>query len=220
MIRTSYTAEDNKNTLSNTPLTRYRFVHWLCDVLNNFMFDPANIKDERLAKLLAVRTTIADPEYRNPLVQVGMPLSADIKYAGTTPAVFVTCGGMSYELTPLVTPALNTQAMTRNSSVLRRLGAVVSVITESADGTILLADTVEDFLVMNRLNLSQDYNDSINLKITGSSELQHIGAGQAGNAKDLYQISINLSAFGMFQWSTDVQGPVYRGYKTRVSIES
>jgi len=213
-VVTSYLEEDVRDTLCGAPLTRYRTVHWLCDILRNFFSDPANIPDERLARLLRLQDGIGNDETRA-LFQVGLPWSKDSRKACTTPAILVSGGATSYPLQTLnVLPgtALPSGARTASSGrELRVLTLKVAVLTESHDGTLLLTDVLEDFLVMNGVNLAMDNGALSQFSVKGASEIQEIRAGEGMNAKEIYQSVIGCEAVGGLAWESDTQGPVFRG---------
>lgn len=211
MITTDYTGKDS---LKGALLNKYRFSHWLVDILRNFMSDPINIKDERLCKLLLAQDGSGVDECRA-LFKVEVPFTADTRKACTTPAIFVSAGATEYPVRAFNALGGDTKTLigakaAYSNSVLRKMAGNIAVITESCDGTQLLAGLIEDFLVVNAFQLQQDGMVS-QLSVTGSSETKRIETGEAANAKDVYQIVIGITAIGGISWTTDTQGPVYRG---------
>lgn len=211
MISTDYTGKDS---LKGALLNKYRFSHWLVDILRNFMSDPINIKDERLCKLLLTQDGSGVDECRA-LFKVEAPFTADTRKACTTPAIFVSAGATEYPVRTFNALGGDTKTLigakaAYSNSVLRKMAGNIAVITESCDGTQLLAGLIEDFLVVNAFQLQQDGMVS-QLSVTGSSETKRIVTGEAANAKDVYQIVIGITAIGGISWTTDTQGPVYRG---------
>lgn len=211
MITTDYTGS---SSLHGAPLSRYRLSHWLVDTLKNFMSDPYNIKDERLRGLLGLQDG-TDPDACRALFKVDTPFTQDTRKACTTPCVMVSTGEMTYPFKPVnagiaQTPYASGTAMTAKGFVPRQLAATVAIVTESCDGTQLLTDTLEDFLVMNAQRFPKEGLVS-QLTVAGSTGPQRISTGQALNAKDLYQSTISIVAVGALNWSTDTQGPVFRG---------
>ena len=83
-------------------------------------------------------------------------------------------------------------------------------MTESMDGTMLLMDTIENFLLVNNRNAALEGMVG-KITLLNSSEVQEIKTGEAANAKPLYQAVLTLSVFGVVSWMSDTQGPVYRG---------
>lgn len=212
MITTAYTS-DTASTLCGAGISRYRFVHWLCDIVKNFMSDPRNIPDERLASLLFVQNGSGVDECRARF-QVALPYSPDSRVAGTTPALLVSAGGVAYPVSPLINTYMNTAGC---GTVSRRmqpklLEGRIAAITESLDGTILLLDTIEDFMLFNKLPLERD-GMVTQLTLKNLSEPQEIKAGEGANAKPLYQSVLSLSAVGSISWEQDTQGPVFRGVR-------
>lgn len=211
MITTDYTWN---NSLHGAPLSRYRLSHWLVDTLKNFMSDPCNIRDERLRGLLGLQDGV-EPDACRALFKVDVPFTQDTRKACTTPCIMVSTGEMSYPFKPVnsgisQTPYAMGVAMTAKGFVPRQLAATIAVVTESCDGTQLLTDTLEDFLVMNAQAFPKEGLVS-QLTVAGSTGPQRISIGQALNAKDLYQSTISIVTTGALNWTTDTQGPVFRG---------
>lgn len=219
MITTDYT---EKSSLCGAPLSRYRLSHWLVDTLRNFMSDPYNIRDERLRSLLQLQDG-TEPDACRALFKVDVPFTQDTRKACTTPCVMVSTGEMAYPFRPVAagvgrrTYAAGTE-ISAMGFIPRQLTAAIAVVTESCDGTQLLTDTLEDFLVMNASRFPKDGLVS-SLTVAGSTGPQRISIGQALNAKDLYQATISVTVCGALNWSTDTQGPVFRGLD-RVSAGS
>ena len=217
MITTDYTAKKNVDTLQYAALTRYRLTHWLVDILKNFFSDPINIKDERLQGLLKMHDGL-DETYLNALFRIEPPFTTSSIKACTTPAIMVTAGEMQYPAKPVnagvgvVQGAIEAQAMYARSMP-RTCTATVAVITESCDGTTLLASQIEDFLLFNAVNFQAE-GMIHQFSVQGSSAPQRIASDQTGNAKDLYQVTIQIQVTGSVRWTVDTQGPTYRGLTT------
>lgn len=201
-------------TLCGAQLTKYRASHWLCDILRNFFSDPINIMDERLAELLGLRAN-ASYETVCGLVRVGTAYLRDDTFAGHTPLVLVGAGESRYPIGTLengiLAPALPIGATA--AAIVRKhksVGLTVMVVTESYDGTMLLADELEGFLVRNSHNLPVDGMIS-QLIVSGTSGIEQAAEGALANAKPLYQCSIGLTALGQVAWQEDTPGPVFRG---------
>lgn len=217
MISTDYTKATD-STLCGAAITRYRFSHWLCDILKNFMSDPLNIKDDRLARLLFIQDGPGKDDCRA-LFQVALPYSPDSRKAGTTPAVLVSVGTVSYPV-PTVMDNYKQGGFSSATSVHSRIRTItgkVAIVTESVDGTNLFSDEIETFLVHNQRALQADGMLSY-LNIKGSSEPQEIKTGEGSNAKPLYQVVIELSATGATEWTADMQGPLFRGTRSTISV--
>ena len=221
-IVTSYTEKDNKNTLEGAPLSKYRLTHWLVDLLKNFMSDPINLRDDRIARLLRIQDGRGIDDCKG-LFIVDVPFNTDTRKACTTPAIMVSAGDTTYPLAPLNTGFglnegdINAQMMYERMYA-RQIKAFVAVVTESCDGTLLLAGIIEDFLVRADLMLDQDGMVQ-QLTVEGSSAPRRIGTGEAMNAKDIYQVVISLNAIGGIAWASDTQGPVYRGTKAGIVVK-
>lgn len=214
-ITTDYTDKANENTLACAPLTKYRLTHWLVDLLKNFMSDPINLRDERISRLLNIQDGQA-PDACKSLFIVDVPFNTDTRKACTTPAIMVSAGETQY---PQDAPlnygwgaragAINAMQMYKRQ-VTRIISATVAVITESCDGTCLLTDIIEDFLV--RISKEVKANGMIHqFNVMNSSSPKRIGAGEGMNAKDIYQSVISLAVMGGIAWTADTQGPVFRG---------
>lgn len=222
-VATSYTKEDNKDTLQGAKLDKYRLSHWLCDILQNFFSTPLNIHDERLAKLL-FRQDRPGADQCKALFQVALPMSKDTRKACTTPAVLVSAGECTYPVQTMqnglnaVKGAINAKAMYKQEA-LRKIDMKVAVLTESLDGTELLCGIIEDFLVINSLLLIRDNGAISQFNVLGSSEAQQIPIAEAMNAKELYQEVIRLSVAGGMVWTADTQGPVFRGLTQQLEVK-
>lgn len=208
-VTTSYTAEDTGSSLIGARLSKYRLAHWLCDILRNLLCDPVNIKDERLHALLE-SVDWAQRDNKRGLLRIEPPFSKDTRKACTTPAILVTAGNTKYPFVPINNGVNPDRSGMYKRSVCRSIGASIAVLTESADGTCLLSDTIEDFLVINSLPLTKDGMVS-QFIVQGSSAVTRLAAGEAANAKDLYQIVISVEVTGGLSWTSDTQGPLFRG---------
>jgi hypothetical protein len=221
-IVTDYTEKVTENTLCGAPLTRYRLAHWLVDILKNFMSDPINIRDNRLSVLLNIQDSPGE-DFCKSLFIVDVPYNTDTRKACTTPAIVVSVGETQYPMSPLnngignMQGAINARTMYERT-VLRSMTATITIMTESCDGTLLLADIIEDFLVRVDLLLPQDGMIQ-RLNLIGGSTIRKIGTGEGLNAKDIYQLGINISVIGGITWTADTQGPVFRGLTGATNIK-
>ena len=219
---TDYTAKATENTLCGAPMSRYRLTHWMLDILKNLFSSPLNIPDERLRSLLFIQNG-PNPDNCAALFDIAAPYSKDSRKAGTTPAILVSCGATSYPMPTInlmngaYPTAINASGEYTDSAA-RQIGLSIALITESCQGTQLIADIVEDFLLTHRHELTRDAMVS-RVDITGGSEVQEIPAGKAANAKALYQIVIGLTCIGGITWTNDTQGPVYRGVSIAPTIK-
>jgi hypothetical protein len=208
-----YTKEFNVDTLRDYPLQGYRLLHWLEDIITNWLSDPINIKDERLVSLLGLNNI--DDAVLASMCITGTPYTADTKFAGSSPKIIVSLGGTDYVASPVITHkcvnALNGSIPAHKGTKIKTTALKVSVYTESYDGTVLLAGLLEDFLAFSELQLLRDNGSISAFTVRGSSEISEIKQGSAANAKSLYTSTIMITVSGGIEWSTDVQGPVYRG---------
>lgn len=220
-IVTDYTKDARKDTLSCANLDKYRFSHWLCNIMQNFFSTPLNIKDERLNKILFAQDGIDSDECRA-IIRVGLPLEKDSRTAGATPAILVSATDAQYPVTPLNfgTPSYDGAigATQMGQSVLpRRLGGQIAVLTESLDGTYLLSEIIELFMATHRHLFQRDNGAVSQFNVLGSTGVQMIHIGQAGNAKELYQDVISVSAVGTVSYAFDTQGPIFRGLEQTIT---
>lgn len=61
-ISTYHTTEATSNSMKPGSSQQYRLLHWLKDILKNFLCDPTNIKDERVAKLMRLQDGATEQE--------------------------------------------------------------------------------------------------------------------------------------------------------------
>lgn len=222
MIETDYTAEARTDTLRGGAMQSYRLLHWLADILRNWFSDPINIKDERIARLLRLQDGDTD-ETLDALFDIGTPYSQESKKACTTPMILVGLGESKFLNNPLnitggVT-ALNGARVMHAGARFKQTALTVAVITESYDGTVLLAGLIEDFLCINEMALAKDNGSISEFHVHGSTAPQEIKQGTASNAKPVYQTTISLSAVGGISWTTDTQGPVFRGLTMQTTLK-
>ena len=225
MITTDYTSASNPDSLKSGPLQSYRLVHWLRDILKNFCSDPINLKDERLRGLLRMQDE-ANEARLNALFRVGLPFSGKaIVKAGLTPVMLISAGDTSDPVASnKVLGCENMQSVA--GGVVRYHGVrhrsvklQVAVVTESYDGTLLLCNLIEDFLVMNERNFVKDCGMISEFNVLGSMGPQELQADSAGNAYPLYQAVISISVLGGISWVSDTQGPVFRGISIAEAAE-
>lgn len=223
-LQFDYTAAGNPDTLQNRggAMQNYRLMHWLADVLRNFFSDPINIKDERICSLLNLQD--ADEEHLDALFDVGTPFSQDTKKAGSTPMIIVSLGQTQFpvktvgNLPPPIMAENGAVHMTQGMKF-KVVSCTVSVATESYDGTMLLGGLIEDFLLINEKLLVQDNQTISEFIVQGSSEPQEIKVGTSANAKTIYQMKIAIQMAGGISWTTDTQGPLFRGIKFNVGMK-
>jgi hypothetical protein len=208
-----YTDNSNKDTLRDYPLQGYRVMHWLEDIITNWICDPINVKDERLVSLLGLHTI--EDEALASLCITGTPYSPDAATACATPKIVISLAGTEYPASPLVTGkipnALNGSIPDYTGVKFKSMALKVTVYTESYDGTVLLAGLLEDFLLFNERQLCMDNGSLNSFTVRGSSEITEIKQGSIANAKSLYTTAISIMVTGGITWNVDNQGPVFRG---------
>ena len=168
MSVTDYTEE---NTLVEGFGQQYRISKYIKDVLNNWFSDRRNILDSRLVKLLYN----SKGELSKDCIKLGCAFDPDKAYAGTTPAVIVSVGDITYRPRHINQPGNPDfgknpmQAPIRDWNI-KMIPIIISIITESYDGTLLLTELVEMFLKMNCSVIAQDINN------ISAIDVQQIGA--------------------------------------------
>ena len=95
----------------------------------------------------------------------------------------------------------------------------ITIMTEKYDSTIVFADLIEDFLLSHEDLLIQDNGMISEFHVTGVTEPEEIAIGQSTHAKVIYAQKISCVAIGGISWTTDTQGPVFRGVETQLQIK-
>lgn len=222
-ITTDYTEQANPDTLYGGALSSYRTLYWLKDILVNFLADPVNIKDDRICKILNMQNG-ATPEQLNALFDVGVAYSESTKKACTTPKIFISLGAKQYPARSI--NQVGTGVIADCGAIPMYLGVrhktinvIITVMTEVYDSTVVFTDLLEDFLLINEIELAQDNGMISEIHVTGVTEPQFINVGQSTHAKCIYVQKISLQITGGISWTTDTQGPVYRGMQQNINIE-
>jgi hypothetical protein len=217
VIVTNYTKEDpaNKDTLQGGALTSYRMLHWLKDILCNFMADPVNIKDERICKILNMQDGDT-PEKLNALFDIGVAYSEQTKKACTTPMIFVSLGPRQYPVRGINVVGSDPITICNNQPASmgfkhKVINMTITIMTEKYDSTVIFTDFIEDFLLIHEDLLIQDNGMISEFHVNSVSEPQMQEIGQSAHAKVIYVQKISVSAVGGVSWTTDTQGPVFRG---------
>lgn len=212
MILTDYT---EKSTLPEGFGQQYRVVKYIKDIVNNFFADSRNIKDQRILSLMYNRKG----DLNKDCIKVGCPFDPDSAYAGTTPAVVIGVGDISYSprhineggnpqfaSNPMKAPVGNWR--------IKNIPVIISVITQSYDGTLLLTQLIQMFLAMNSNAIQKDCNNVSAVTVDGVSAIKEVPIGSSGNAKQLYMSNISVSIASVLSWVCDTQGPVFKGVNT------
>ena len=201
-------------------LSAYRLMHWLCNILQNFFADPINIKDERLKSLLW-RQDKKDETKLYAKFDIGTAYSQSTTKANTTPMIVVFVGDTVHDNSVVNQGvggmiALNGARPMYQGRCTKIIPLNISITTESYDGTLLLAGLIEDFLTVNELQLIEDCR-MINIfkvaSVTAPKKTEDQNA-----AKETYQSFIQIQTSGCIAWTTDTQGPVFRGIRSSVGI--
>ena len=223
MITTDYRQSSNPDTMKGGAITSYRMLYWLKDILCNFMSDPINIKDDRICKILNMQDG-ATPEKLNALFNVGVAYSPETAKACTTPQILISLGPRQYpggSINQIGSPpvAIGWSSPMYQGCKHKVVNMIITIITEKHDSTVVFTDLIEDFLLINELNLVRDNGMISEFHVTGVSEPQFMQIGSSMNAKELYLQKISVTSVGGISWTTDTQGPVYRGVTQQVNIK-
>ena len=217
MILTDYT---EKSTLPQGFGQQYRVVKYIKDIINNFFADSRNIKDQRILTLMYNHKG----ELNKDCLKVGCPFDPDSTYAGTTPAVVVGVGDISYSprhINQGGNPAFVNNPMQApvGDWRIKNIPVIISVITQSYDGTLLLTQLIQMFLTMNSNVIQQDCNNISAISVEGVSAIKQVPTGSAGNAKQLYMSNISVPIASVLSWTCDTQGPVFKGVNITNNIK-
>lgn len=219
-ITTDYTKAGNEDTMQHGGLSAYRLMHWLCNILQNFFADPINIRDERLKSLLW-RQDKKDETKLYAKFDIGTAYAQNTIKANTTPMIVVFVGDTVHDNSVVnqgvsSVIALNGARPMYQGRCTKIIPLNISITTESYDGTMLLAGLIEDFLTVNELQLIEDCR-MINIfkvvSVTAPKKTE-----DQNTAKETYQSFIQIQTSGCISWTTDTQGPVFRGIRSSVGI--
>ena len=222
-IITNYTKAAKVDTMRGGAISSYRMLYWLRDILSNFMADPINIKDERICKILNMQDG-ATPEQLNALFAIGVSYNDSTKKACTTPLIYISLGPRQYSIGGINQIGSDKIALCGATPMHmgvkhKTIHMVITIMTEKHDSTVVLTDLIEDFLLINETLLIQD-NDMISeFHVTGVTAPEILVAGTGAHAKDIYQQKISVTATGGISWTTDTQGPIFRGVETQVNVK-
>ena len=220
-VVTDYTKQDNPDTLIGGAFSSYRMLYWLKDILCNFMSDPVNLKDDRICKILNFQNG-ATPEQLNALFRVDVAYSEKSPKACTTPMIFISLGPRQYTARGInqigSEPVSICGFQPMNMGFRHKtVNMVITIMTEKYDSTIVFTDLFEDFLLTHEDLLKLDNGMISEFHVANVSEPEIIQIGQSPNPKVIYTQKISVIATGAISWTTDVQGPVYRGIDLQVN---
>lgn len=197
-----------------------RIIKYVRDLIYNWFSDSRNIKDQRLLSLMYDK----EGNLSSNCIKISTSFDPNKIYAGTTPAVLVSLGNISYNQLPVNMPG--NQAFVNNpiqppvsGSLLKNIPINITIVTQNHDGTVLLAQLIEMFLVMNSLTIQQDFNSLSYFGVQGVEAPKEVNAGSLGNAKQLYSSNISIVTQSYVVWTTDTQGPVFKGIKVNSNFK-
>lgn len=214
-VTTDYTGKENRSTLEFGGMQAYRVVHWLKDVLKDFLLSSRNLLDERLG-ISADRKDDLDAERIDSLFRVDTTFNPNARAAGATPLILVSPTSSTYPAEVLTEiggrdESVNNGFVRYIGTRIRTIDVGVSVITSSCDGTVLLAGLVEDFLVTSEPDLLKDCGCLSMFKVMGSQGPVAVDGGREGSTGPLYKTDISVRMTGYLKWLSDTPGPLYRG---------
>ena len=67
------------------------------------------------------------------------------------------------------------------------------------------------FLKMNCDSIQRDCNNITAIDVQQIGAIQELSMGQAGNAKQVFASSITVPVVSVLCWTSDTQGPVFKG---------
>lgn len=215
-ITTDYTAEGNQDTMEPGGLSAYRLMYWMVDILKNWFADPINIKDNRLQSLLWKQDDNSKEDRLHAVFDIGPAYSPDTKKANTTPMMVVLVGDISHDLNGLNLPGgaangLNGAMPMYYGMRLKTIPLMISITTETYDGTLLLGGYIEDFLTTHEKLLQADCGMLSSFQVIGMTAPKK--TGDTAQAKDTFESIIQIQTVGCIGWSVDTQGPVFRGLR-------
>lgn len=220
-IVTDYTKQANPDTMYGGAISSYRMLYWLKDILCNFMSDPVNLKDDRICKILNMQNGTT-PEQLNALFDVGVAYSEQTTKACTTPMIFISLGPRNYPVRGInevgATPASICGFQPMSVGFRHKVvNMVITIMTEKYDSTVVFTDLFEDFLLIHETELIQDNGMISEFHVTTVTEPEMQKIGQSSHAKVIYVQKIGITAVGGVSWTTDTQGPVFRGVEMQVN---
>jgi hypothetical protein len=219
-VTTDYTKQANPDTMYGGAISSYRMLYWLKDILCNFMSDPINIKDERICKILNMQDG-ATPEQLNALFDVGVAYSESTKKACTTPMIFISLAPHQFPVRGINQIGASQTAIGGFKPMSmgckhKIINMIITIMTEKYDSTVVFTDLFEDFLLINEDLFKLDNRMISEFHVTGVSAPEEQKIGQSAHAKVIYASKISVTAIGGISWTTDTQGPIFRGVEAQV----
>lgn len=207
MIVTDYTQK-----VSQGAGQQYRILKYIKDILNNWFADSRNIKDQRLLRLLYN----SQGQLNKDCIRLGCAFDPQKAYAGTTPAIVVSLGDIQYSQRPVTVGMSRGFTQNPTQAILghwrtKMIPIQVSVITQSYDGTVLLTQLLQLFLLTNSYAIAADCNGLSSFDVVGVQAPKELPPGQSGGAKYTFASNVSIQASSVVSWTQDTQGPVYKG---------
>lgn len=216
MIFTDYT---DQSTFALGYSQQYRILKYFKDLLKNWFADSRNILDDRLLGLMYSNSGNLNPD----CVKIGTIYNQDGIYAGTTPAIIISLGDIDF--TGQHINSASNPAFSKNPTVpmisdfkFKSIPIGIHVITQSCDGTILLAELISNFVLVNTQAILKDQGILSQLRLARVSAPRQLKPGQQGNAKRVYQSTIQIQTTSIVVWDHDTQGPVFRGLSIATNL--
>lgn len=197
-----------------------RIVKYIRDIILNWLAQPRNIKDKRILSMLY----LPNGQLRPGCVKVDTPYDPDKAFAGTTPAIVVSRGSIQYNIHPVNNNTVNPQFRINKTQApiakfrLKVMPVNIAVVTQSHDGTDLLAELLQLFLAMNCDAIRKDCQLLNFFDVAQVSQISAVKPAQLGNAKQLYMSTIKLTIGTHITWTQDTQGPVFKGIRLQQSF--
>lgn len=223
-ITTDYTTESNPDNLLGGALSAYRSLYWLKSILQNFLSDSINIKDERLAWVFNFQDDDSDATKIDGLFEVDVAYSDKTKTACRTPMIFITLGSRQYSVRGInvigmgEVASCGTIPMSQGARH-KVIPMNITVVTEKYASTVALAELMEDFMLINENLFVADNHSISEFHVAGVSEVRAENIGEGPHAKVVYEQNIGVYVVGGISWTTDTQGPVFRGVTQKVDIK-
>lgn len=214
-VTTDYTRQ--QDSFQPHIFQQYRLKKYFRDVLLNWLADPDNILDVRIRRMLFD----AQGNLRRDLIKTDTAFTKDSKYAGTTPSIVISGGAIQYSPRQVALSSAWPQSTSRSvigHSRRKAIGITFSVVTQDYDGTDLLAQLLQLFLLINAGAIVKD------CKMISSFDVLRLDAPAAvetaTQSKHVYGCNIHTQATGYVNWTEDTQGPIFKGLIQKANFNS
>lgn len=158
-------------------------------------------------------------------IKVDTPYDPDKAFAGTTPAIVIGRGAIRYDLVPVNSNPLNASFLKNPTEPivgdfrLKSFPVNIAIFTQSHDGTDLLAELIQLFILMNSRAILADCKLLNFVQVSGISQIQAIKPAEAGNAKHIYATTVTIQVGTHVTWTEDTQGPVFTGIRLNTNFK-